>query len=395
MKIVIHDLGNYSFPVQLARRMAADGHEIHYLHSDFYEVKGNISRQPGDPPNFHIHTISVGQKHKRYDFLRRGLQENRYASLLNRRVDQVNAEWVISCNTPLITSFGLSRHCARTGRKYVHWAQDIHANAIKTIFSRKFGPLGRPVGMLAARMERSIIESADALIVISGDFINELSSMGIKPRRSFVIPNWMPLDEIVPTPKVNPWSTKHGLSQTTNVMYVGTLSLKHDIQPFVELSRHFASEKHVRIVVVSGGLAYEALKEERQQLGTTNLVLFGWQKYEDLSSILGCGDVLFATISTDAARFSVPCKVLTYASAGKPILAHMPKENLVSRIVVDNNLGVAVESGNRAELVSGADRLIHDAEYRAGCARRARAYAEKTFDIDEKARDFYKVLGSA
>ncbi len=29
--------------------MAADGHEAHYMHSDFYETKGAIKLRLGDP----------------------------------------------------------------------------------------------------------------------------------------------------------------------------------------------------------------------------------------------------------------------------------------------------------------------------------------------------------
>ncbi len=392
MRIVIHDFGSYSFPVQLARHMARDGHEVHYLHSDFYEVKGAIEQRAGDPKTFFVHRISLGEKHQKYRFGQRALQEGRYVAAFRRVVDEIRPDWVISCNTPIIVAFGLAQYCRWRGFGYVHWAQDLHTTAITSILAKRNRVLGQVAGAVAKKLEQSAIEAARALVVISEDFLDELRSHDVRPKSSRVIPNWMPLDEMVPTPKVNPWSQRNGMAETLNLMYVGTLSLKHEIEPFVDLSRHFTSEHNVRIVVVAGGISFDELAKEKERLNLSNLVLFGWQKYEELSWVLGSGDVLFATISPDASRFSVPCKVLTYAAVGKPVLAHMPKGNLVSRIISDNQLGEVVECGDREGLLRAADKLVHDAAYRNACATRARAYAERTFDVGEKARDFYEIL---
>jgi colanic acid biosynthesis glycosyl transferase WcaI len=89
--------------------------------------------------------------------------------------------------------------------------------------------------------------------------------------------------------------------------------------------------------------------------------------------VLGCADILFAAIPGDSSRFSVPCKVLTYACAGKPVLAYMPLQNLVSRIVAENQFGEVAEFGDPAHLLAAADKLVRDDEYRTECSRRARA----------------------
>jgi len=374
--------------------MARDGHEVHYLHSAFYEVKGAIERRFDDPSNFHIHPVSLGEKHKRYQFGARALQEGRYFSRLRSIAESIAPQWVISCNTPLIVAGALSNYCRLKRWGYIHWAQDLHFEAIRSVLEKKGALVGRFAGALARQLEKNAIEHASALVMISEDFFVELQSQGIRPKRSQVIPNWMPLDEMVPTPKSNPWSLRHGMDGTLNIMYVGTLSLKHEIEPFIRLAEHFAEDPRIRIVVVAGGISFDALAQERDQKGLSNLVLFGWQKYEELSYVLGAGDILFATISPDASRFSVPCKVLTYAAAGKPVLAHMPKRNLVSRIVAENQFGETVDCGDFAGLLASATRLVQDEAYRADCAARARRYAESTFDVSQKARSFYELMSN-
>jgi glycosyltransferase involved in cell wall biosynthesis len=374
--------------------MARDGHDVHYLHSAFYEVKGAIERKPDDPSNFHIHPVSLGETHKRYQFGERALQEVRYFARLRTLAESIAPEWVISCNTPLIVASALANYCRLKRWGYIHWAQDLHFEAIRSVLEKKNALVGRVAGAVARQLEKNAIERASALVMISEDFFVEIQSQGIRPKKALVIPNWMPLDEMVPTPKSNPWSQRHGMDGTLNIMYVGTLSLKHEIEPFVRLAEHFANDPRVRIVVVAGGISFDALAHERDQKGLSNLVLFGWQKYEELSAVLGAGDILFATISPDASRFSVPCKVLTYASAGKPVLAHMPKWNLVSRIVAENQLGETVECGDFDGLLASADRLVQDGDYRADCARRSRQYAESSFNVSDKARAFYSLMSN-
>ncbi len=393
MRILIHDYGSYSFPVQLARQMADDGHEVFYCCSDFYEVKGSIQRLAGDPPNLQLKVLSIGEPHQKYKFLQRALQERRYGHCLAQHVRDTKAEAVLSCNTPLLTADILQQGCRTAGVKYIHWAQDLHALAIATVLKAKLPLVGGFLGAYFAGLEKRIIERADACVVISEDFLDELKSLGIQPQKVAVVPNWMPLDEMVPTPKVNEWSNRQGLAETLNLMYVGTLSLKHNAGPFLDLAEHFRNQPRVRIVVVSAGSVFDALREERRRRGLENLVLLGWQKYAELSLVFGAADVLFATVSAEGSRFSVPCKVLSYASAGRPVLAQMPADNLVRRLVEQNRFGLSADLDDRIALTKGAERLLLDEAFQGQCRTRAREYAEANFVVSEKADAFYEVLG--
>jgi glycosyltransferase involved in cell wall biosynthesis len=338
-----------------------------------------------------MEVVSIGEPHQKYAFFKRAGQERRYGRRLLRYVLDTRPEIVLSCNTPLLTADILQRGCRSSGIKYLHWAQDLHALAIRALLARRLPLVGGLIGWFFERLEKRIIELADGCAVISEEFVSELERMGIKPRSLVVVPNWMPLDEMVPMPKDNAWSRRHGLADTLNLMYVGTLSLKHDAGPFVELAEYFRADPRVRVVVVSAGIVFDTLIEERRRRGLENLVLLGWQKYEELSLVFGAADVLFATVSADGSRFSIPCKVLSYASAGRPVLAHMPRENLVRRIVEGNGFGLAVDLNDSAGLRVAAERLLLDRRFQQQCQGRARAYAESDFVVTDKADAFYRL----
>ncbi|MCE0445536.1 hypothetical protein LT493_12325 [Streptomyces tricolor] len=57
-----------------------------------------------------------------------------------------------------------------------------------------------------------------------------------------VIPNWAPLDEIVPVSRGNAWSAEHGLDGVRTVLYSGTLGLKHNLVLLVRLAERLREQ---------------------------------------------------------------------------------------------------------------------------------------------------------
>ena len=171
------------------------------------------------------------------------------------------------------------------------------------------------------------------MVTISADFLPELASWGIASEKCHLIENWAPLAELPERPKDNQWAKSHGFSDSTNLVYSGTLGLKHNPHLFVELARHFREVANVRIVVISEGLGADYLRGKVSEEGLWNLAVLPFQQYSDLPDALASADVLLAILEPEASKFSVPSKVLTYHCAGRPILASMPSSNLAATIL--------------------------------------------------------------
>ena len=74
------------------------------------------------------------------------------------------------------------------------------------------------------------------------------------------------------------------------------------------------------------------------------------------------------------------------------MLLAVPKSNLAAQIVTEEGTGVAVDPGDVAAFVSAARGLRSDDAGRAAMSIRARAYAERTFDIVGIADKFERIL---
>jgi colanic acid biosynthesis glycosyl transferase WcaI len=102
-----------------------------------------------------------------------------------------------------------------------------------------------------------------------------------------------------------------------------------------------------------------------------------------------------AMLEAEAGVFSVPSKVLSYMSAGKPTVLSAPKDNLSTRLVEDNRAGRAVPPGETDEFVLAVSRLIDSEIEREAAGQNALRYAKNAFEITAICEKFEALAISA
>ena len=396
MKIAFHDYPGHAFPVQLSRALAQRGHEVLHLHFDeFQSPKGPLAPQPDDPPGLHIRALSLGAKHRKYDLVRRWLQDRRYGALLADTVRAFQPDVVLGGNGPLEPQAELLAvaHECRAG--FVFWLQDAYGIAIDQLLRRKLPGIGALVGIYYRALERRLWHASDAIVAITEDFRPMLAEAGIERDRVRVIQNWAPLDELPQRPRANAWAAAHGLTDKRVLLYSGTMGLKHDPELLVHLARQFKSAADVRVVVVSEGIGADHIARAKHAEGLDNLLVLPFQPYEALPDVTATADVLVVVLEAGAGVYSVPSKLLTYLCAGRAILGAIPPSNLAARIVERAGAGLVAAPGDVAGFVAAAQALLDDPARRAAAGASAREYAERTFDIQGIAQRFEAVLARA
>lgn len=101
---------------------------------------------------------------------------------------------------------------------------------------------------------------------------------------------------------------------------------------------------------------------------------------------------MIAILEPDAGVFSVPSKVLTYHCAGRALLAAMPGENLAARLIARERTGLVVDPRDGPAFLDAAQQLLDDRAAREQMGSRARAYAERAFDIGAIASRFEALM---
>jgi putative colanic acid biosynthesis glycosyltransferase WcaI len=389
LRLVVHDYSGHPFQVQLSRELARRGHRVLHLHCPSYRTgKGDLELRADDPATLSIDAISLDETFHKYSPRRRIMQERTYGRRLLRRLADEQTDVIVSSNTPLLAQDVL---LSGASAPVVFWHQDVYSLPMKAEAERRLPPVVGPiVGRRFVDLERKLLDRSAAVVTISEDFRETLLSWGLPPHKLHVVENWAPLEELPDRPKDNEWARRHGLADKRVLLYSGTLGRKHDPSLLLRLAAAFRDESDVRVVVASEGLGADWLRERARE----NLVLLGFQPYDELPDVLGTGDALLVILERDAGKFAVPSKVLSYLCARRPLLAALPPDNLAARVIHESSAGIVVEPDDAEGLEEGARRLLSDPGLRERLGAEGRSYAERTFDIRTIGDRFEVILES-
>jgi glycosyltransferase involved in cell wall biosynthesis len=391
LRVVVHDYVGHPFQVHLSRELARRGVDVLHLHCDSF-LTGKGAVEDADDEGLLIEGLVLSRDFAKYSPWIRLRQERQYGAKAAARIREFRPDVVLSANTPLLAQKRILSEAKRLGSRFVFWQQDILGIGVRRVLEQRYGRLGTAIGNRFVALERSLLLASDAVAVISDGFLPTLEQLGIPMHKIYVIENWAPIDELPLRPRANEWARQHDLVGKRVVLYSGTLGLKHDPEALVQLARHFSKEGDVEVVVVSEGLGADWLRRRREEECLVNLRLLPFQSYAALPDVLASGDVLLTLLEANAGAFSVPSKVLSYLCAGRALLAAVPSDNLAAEVVHRSGGGVLVDPGDEAGLIAGATRLLADVGVREELGRRARRYAEETFDIASIGDKFEAIL---
>lgn len=365
---------------------------VHQWCPSYPTGNGAVERLPNDPAGFSVEGVELATSFARYTVIRRVRQEAQYGVRAARAIRANQPDVALLSNIPLISLFITTAMLRRRRIPFVFWQQDVYSAAIRAAAARRLGKLGELVGAIASWVESRVARRSALVVPIDSSFTPVLRSWGVAEDRIHVVPNWAPIDELPSRPKDNAWAASHGLSGRAAIVYTGTLGLKHDPSLLADAAAALPDRS---VVVVSQGMGRELLEKAKVEQHLDNLELFDFQPYQDLPDIMGAADVLVALLEPHASVYSVPSKVLTYLCAGRPIVAVIPPENTVARIVLEHDAGRLVAPGDHRGLIETLEALLDDDDLRDDLGANARKYAEATFDVETIGARFEQILALA
>lgn len=396
MRILVNDFCGHAFQIELSRELARRGHSVLHVYfaDNLSTPKGETRTAKADPAEFAIEGLHVPMEFSKHSLRTRRTADIAYGKAVAAKVTSFHPDAVISANMPLDAQRILMKSAREIDAKFIFSLQDVYSSAVRFVLKRKLGFLSRIGGAYYERMEKKLLRAADAVICIAPEFSELATDWGVEPSRCFVIENWAPLDEVVPTGKDNAWAREHGVAQKFCFMYSGTLGMKHRPELLLALAQSLESRDDARLVVIAGGAGADWLRENAQMVRKDVLTLLPFQPYNRISQVLGSADVLIALLDSDAGAFAVPSKILSYLCAGRSLLLASPPENHAAAVVAQAESGQVISSDNAGNFVNTARSLMENDELRARYAANARAYAERSFDIVRIADRFLDVIAS-
>ena len=399
MRLNVHDFSGHPFQVQLSRRLASRGHSVLHEYSTQYVTgHGNLEVGPRDPSTLRIEGVSADAAIRKYDAVGRMRFELSYAKAWQQRLDGQDYDAVVACNVPLFALASMRRYFLRRQQPWVFWHQDLYSFGVAAEIDRKLPtPLAAPLRHWVQGLERKQLRSARRVVAIGDAFVSQYRRWGLATHHVDVIPNWAPLEDLVPGERDNAWAAEHSLPmRSVRLLYAGTLGRKHNPLLLLELlDAARARGVDASLIVCSEGVGADALAAAAGD--RPDVRVLGYQPAERFAEVLASADAVIALLEPDAAAFSVPSKVLSYLSAGRPIIALVPEGNPAAADV--RIAGGFVDAPTVAGTRNAADWLARTTEAGADAlaiiGERARMLAEQRFNIEAITDRFEGVLSGA
>ena len=406
--IQVHDFSGHPFQAELSRELARLGHTIEHTFSGQYASgKGMLERRPGDPESLSFRAIQASRPFEKYSPVGRVRFERSFARTWTDQLVKERPDLVVACNVPLFALHRFARFARHSGLPYVLWHQDVFSIALGEELERRLNrlpvvprPMVRAGSQYFTSLEREVVESARRVVAIDDAFVRQYEAWGLDTSHVEVIPNWAPIDEIVPRERDNEWAGANlGRQEPLRLLYAGTLGRKHNPLLLVDLLEGLRQRGvDAELTVISEGEGAELLAESAaaRPAIAAFVRLLPFQPAEQLSQVLGSGDVLVALLEPGASKFSIPSKVLSYLASGRPVLGIMPAANPAAADIEQvGGCVVQPDHDGVAAAVAWLETLAHDPRRRADLGRRGRELAVQRFGIESIAKRFLAVIESA
>jgi glycosyltransferase involved in cell wall biosynthesis len=385
----MHEMGTYAHVQQLAKALASRGHEVSYVYCTSSQTPSRSSTAFSPADKVTVFPIELGSQFAKWRLVKRFGQERTYGARVASALAGLRPDLIVSGNTPIEIQAMIQKVCQRSETPFVFWLQDIYSIGVKSVVS-KFPVIGQLIAARYGLLERRVVRRSNCVVAISNDFYHLVVDWGVEPGRIAVIENWAEFPDFPLPPKENEWVVRQGLLGKRILLYSGALGFKHNPRLFLDLASEFRDDPDVRIVVISEGYGAEWLSQHLQAF--PGLVLLPFQAARDFPKALVSAEVLIAILEPDAAKYSVPSKVLTYMTAGKPILAAIPAANLAARTILAAAAGVVADPDNPTEFRRLARSLMDDGDRRDQLGTAALTYARANFEIGRIASRFEEIF---
>jgi colanic acid biosynthesis glycosyl transferase WcaI len=296
---------------------------------------------------------------------------------------------VILCVNPPIT-VGLSGILVGVTRRtpMIFNVQDIWPDCLMII-----GQIRNPLLIgIFQYLEKFIYRVSARITVLSEGMKQNLMSKGVKGDKIVIIPNWADVDHIQPVSKENNFRVVHNLNGRFVVMFAGNLgyiSVLDTVLDAAQLSKH---DSNIIFLIVGEGNVKSRLVKRAELMGLTNMRFLPTQPKEVLPDMLGAADVSLVTLNRHLGQLNVPSKIYSIMASARPVLASVPDDSEIARLVQDADCGVWVPPENPHSLAKAIQSLKKQPELLKRLGANGRKYVYENFDRKILTRHYHQLL---
>lgn len=382
---------------EFARTWAADGDEVTVL-------TGMPNHPTGVVPQRYRGRVRVRERRDGYSVLRTWLYATPNEGFFRKTLSHLSfmlssvllgarasgkAE-VVVVSSPTFFSIGSAWLLARLKRARL-------VVEVRDLWPAIFVELGvltnRWIIKLLQRLELAAYHAADAVVVVTEGFRENLIQRGVPPSKVHTVRNGVDADRFS-SEAVHGSDTRARLGAGPGeclVVYAGALGISHALDKVVEAAA-LLTDQPVRFALVGEGAEKQRIAERARELGLTNVHLPGAVARDEVPSVLAAADICLVSLR-DVPLFSsfIPSKLFEYLAAEKPVIGALRGEPAQ---ILRAAGAVVVPPEKPERLAEEIVALAQDPVRRADLGKEGRRFVEQNFDRAELARRCRSVFDS-
>jgi colanic acid biosynthesis glycosyl transferase WcaI len=290
------------------------------------------------------------------------------AGLLTRKPD------VILCVNPPIT-VGFSGWLLSLARRapLIFNVQDVWPDCLVIIDQLRSRLLIR----IFKHLEKFIYRVSSRVTVLSEGMRENLMQKGVPAEKAVVIPNWSDVETIRPMERENSFRAAHGLNGEFIVMFAGNLGFIAMLDKVLEAAKLLEDDPHIQFLIVGEGNAKAGLVNRAGELGLQNLRFLPTQPKEVLPEMLGAADLSLVTLNRRLGQLNVPSKTYSIMASARPVLASVPENSEIARLIEVAGCGEGVPPEDPQALAQVIRRLSCQQEKLLIYGANGRRYVEE------------------
>ncbi|MPY94874.1 MAG: glycosyltransferase [Acidimicrobiia bacterium] len=253
----------------------------------------------------------------------------------------------------------------------------------------------RQLVWLLERLELWAYRAADAVVVVTGGFRDDLVRRGVPPAKVETVRNGVDLERFRPTPTegdVTAARKRLGAGDVeTLVLYIGAHGISHGLDAVVEAARQLDGSR-VHVALVGEGAQKAELEQQAAEADVTNLTMLPGVPREQVPELLAAADICLVPLR-DVPLFAsfIPSKIFEYFGSGKAVIGSVAGE---AAGILRAGGALVVDPHDAAALARAIDALAQDPERRRAMGRQARSYVAEHFDRRDLAERYRTRLRS-
>src|SRR5262245_39274105 len=244
-------------------------------------------------------------------------------------------------------------------------------------------------------LEKFIYRASARVTVLSEGMKENLARKGVPAEKIAVLPNWANVEAIRPVERENSFRETHGLNGHFVVMFAGNLGFIAMLDNVIEAAKLLEDEPQIQFLIVGEGNAKPGLVSRANELRLKNVRFLPTQPKDVLPEMLGAADLSLVTLNRHLGQLNVPSKTYSIMASARPVLASVPEDSEIARLVKVAGCGLGVPPEDPHSLAQAIRDLARGPERLHFYGGNGRRYVRTHLDRRSLTAQYHKLLSQA